>query len=251
MFERLFGDSPNPAARAAEVREDRSILDSVSEDMQRLNRRLGGQDKVTVDQYFDSIRSVERRLQKTEHQAELSPTITKPFGIPETYEDHYDLMWDLQILALQADLTRVFSFQVAREQSSRTYPKTGIAESHHDCSHHQYNPEKMSGNAKINAYHMHLFSESLEKMRNIQDGDGTLLDHSIIMYGAGMGDGNEHYPHHLPMVLVGGGNGQLKGGRHIAAKAETPLMNVGLSLLDKVGIELPSIGDSTGRLADL
>jgi hypothetical protein len=252
VFERLFGDNNDPKARAVEIREGRSILDSVSEDMNRLHRRLGGADRSTVDQYFDSIRAVERRLQRTEQQVGETPTsLEKPFGIPDRFEDHYNLMWDLQLLALQADITRVFSYQVAREQSGRTYPETGVSASHHDCSHHTYNPEKMLGNAKINTYHLQLFSAVLEKMRNMKDGDGSLLDHSIIMYGAGMGDGNEHYPHHLPTILLGGGYGKLEGNRHIAAKVDTPLMNLGLSLLDKVGVELPSVGDSTGRLSEL
>lgn len=252
VFERLFGDADTPAARVADLREGRSILDSVSDEMTRLHRRLGGSDRAIVEQYFESVRSVEQRLQKTERVAtEMPTTFDKPFGIPEAFEDHYNLMWDLQLLAFQADLTRVFSFQVAREQSGRTYPATGITESHHDCSHHQYNPEKMLANAKINTYHLQLFADVLERMRNTPDGDGSLLDHSILLYGAGMGDGNEHYPRHLPTILLGGGSGRLKGGRHLAAADETPMMNVGLSLLDKVGVELPRIGDSTGRFSDL
>jgi uncharacterized protein DUF1552 len=252
VFERLFGDGSSPSARIAQMREGRSILDSVADDMSRLNRRLGGRDRTTVNDYLDAVREVEDRLQKMQHQADATPTsIERPYGIPESFVDHYNLMLDLQRLAFQADITRVFSFQVAREQSSRSYPEAGTELAHHDASHHAYNPEKMEGNARINAYHMTLFAGFLEKMRNTPDGDGSLLDHTIFMYGAGMGDGNEHYPHHLPVVLVGGGGGLLKGGRHIATPDETPLMNVGLSLLDKIGLELPSVGDSTGRITDL
>jgi hypothetical protein len=165
--------------------------------------------------------------------------------------EHYNLMLDLQLLAFQGDITRVFSFQVSREQSPRTYPEAGTQLGHHDSSHHAYDPEKMTSNAKINAYHLTLFSKWLEKVRNTPDGDGSLLDHTIFMYGAGMGDGNTHYPHHLPCILLGGGSDQLKGNLHIQMPEDTPLMNVGLSLMDKIGIELPSIGDSTGRISDL
>ena len=253
VFERLFGDGGGQAARLARMRQDRSILDAVTEDMARLQGALGPQDRATVDEYVEAVRDVERRLQRTLRRSDSSPlpAIDPPLGIPDSFGEHARLMFDLQFLAYRGDFTRVSSFQLGRELSTRSYAELGVAEAHHDISHHQRNPEKMAKNTKINLYHMDLFSGLVEKMRATPDGDGSLLDHSMLLYGGGLGDGDLHLPHDLPLVLVGGGCGRIRGGRHLNYPADTPMMNLGLSLLDKVGVELESIGDSTGRLADL
>jgi hypothetical protein len=251
VFERLFGDGLSGEARRAQFAENRSILDAVSDDMSRLRRRLGPGDRQMVDRYAEAVREVEARLQKSAQRDAESPTSERPLGIPDSFEEHAKLMFDLLLLAYQTDATRVATFQIAREISLRSYPELGVPEGHHDISHHQNNPARMAKNTKINIYHMQLFAEFIGKMRETPDGDGSLLDHSMILYGAGMGDGNAHSPHDLPTVLLGGGCGVLKGGRHLKAPSETPFMNLGLSLLDKVGVEIPSIGDSTGRLVGL
>ena len=252
VFERLFGEGGSTANRLAEMRIDRSILDSVAGDISRLQRALGPGDRRIVDAYFGSIRDVERRLQKAEERADVSPTsLPGPLGIPDSFREHAELMFDLQFLAYQADLTRVVSFQIARELSTRSYPEAGVAEAHHDVSHHQNNPERMVKNTKINTYHVQMFSRLVEKMRSTPDGDGTLLDHSILLYGAGMGDGDQHSPHNLPVVLVGGGCGQLKKGRHIKCPLDTPMMNLGMTLLDKIGVQIDHVGDSNGELSGL
>jgi hypothetical protein len=253
VFERLFGDGSSGTARLAQMRNDRSILDSVMEDMVRLQRHLGPRDRTTVDEYLGAVRDVERRLQKTANRTDplSAPATDAPLGIPDSFDDHAKLLLDLQLLAYQADITRVVTFQIARELSVRSYPEVGVMEAHHDISHYANNPEKMAKNTKINTYHMGLFAHLVEKMHSTLDGDGSLLDHSMMLYGSGMGDGNLHRHHDLPLVVVGGGCGQLKGGRHMRYPNDTPMMNLGLSLLDKVGVELETIGDSTGRLADL
>lgn len=254
VFERMFGDGGTPSARRVEMMNDRSILDWVTEDMARLQKRLGPGDRTKIDGYLDAIRDVERRIQKAEAQSMTSAPATlavQPIGIPDDFEVHAQLMFDLQFLAYQSDVTRVVTFQIAREQSARTYPSIGVAESHHNVSHHNNQPDNIAKNTKINAYHMSLFASLVEKMRATQDGDGTLLDHSMLLYGSGFGDGNVHMPRNMNVVMVGGGCGQLKGGRHLAAPVDTPMMNLGLALLDKVGVNLDKLGDSTGRLADI
>jgi hypothetical protein len=251
VFERLFGEVQDPSIRVLQMRKDRSLLDAVRQEMVRLNRMLGAGDRAIVEEYFDAVRDVERRIRNTEARVATAPTVDQPLGIPDSFDEHAKLMFDLVALAYQADITRVVSFQITRELSGRPYPEIGVPESHHAVSHHQDVPELMVKCAKINAYHMRLFAGLVEKMQRTQDGDGTLLDHSMLLYGAGLGDSNRHVPHNLPIVLVGGGCGRLKGGRLLKAPADTPMMNLGLSLLDKVNVELPSIGDSTGRLTDL
>jgi hypothetical protein len=253
VFERMFGDGGTPAVRLAEMKNDRSILDWVTDDLTRLQRRLGAGDRARIDGYLDAVRDVEKRIQRTETQSLNSPTklATQPIGIPDDFEVHAKLMFDLQFLAYQADVTRVATFQIAREQSARTYPSIGVAESHHNVSHHNNQPDNIAKNTKINTYHMSLFAGLVEKMRATPDGDGTLLDHAMLLYGSGFGDGNVHMPRNMNVVMVGGGCGQLQGGRHLAAPMDTPMMNLGLSLLDKVGVHLDKLGDSTGRLADI
>ncbi len=250
VFERLFGDGGPAKSRVTEMRLDRSILDSVKDDIAHLQRKVGVGDRHITNAYFESIRNVERRLQRAEEHALTSPTLLSqgPVGIPDSFHEHAEIMFDLQFLAYQADLTRVVGFQIARELSNRSYPDIGVAEAHHDVSHHQNDPERMAKNAAINTYHVLLFSRLVEKMQSTPDGDGTLLDHALLFYGGGLGDGDQHSPHNLPVALVGGACGQLKGGRHVKYPLDTPLMNLGLTLLDKADVNVDHIGDSTGRL---
>jgi hypothetical protein len=253
IFERMFGDGSSPEVRRAQMRRGRSILDWVSADMNRLVRTLGPGDRTTVTEYLDAVREVEGRIQMAERQGQssLETSIARPLGIPVSDDDHFKLMIDLMFLAYRAEITRVASFQLSREQSQRTYPFIGVQNGHHEISHHMDQPDRMALNSKINTYHVSLLARLAEKMRAAPDGDGTLLDHAMILYGAGMGDGDIHSPHDLPIVLVGGGGGKLKGGRHLTPALDTPLMNLGLSMLDKAGVPLERVGDSTGTLSDL
>ena len=253
VFQRLFGDGGSVEARLAELRTDRSILDSVAESLRRLERRIGHQDRTTVDQYLESVREIERRIQKTEKNSAATPlpAVQQPAGVPDDYEEHLNLLLDLLVLGYQADITRVSCTQFAREGSGRAYPAIGVPEGHHTVSHHQLDPHNIEQYTKINSYQMSLFARLIEKMRATPDGDGTLMDHTIFLYGAGMGDGDHHTPYDLPVALVGGGCGNLRGGRHIKYPLHTPFMNLGLTLLDKVGVHLDTLSDSTGRLTDL
>jgi len=253
VFERLFGDGGSVTARLAQMRTDRSILDSVGDSMRRLERRLGLSDQRTVVDYLDAVREIERRIQKAEESNATTPlpSLEQPGGVPDDYDAHVHLLLDLTVLAYQADVTRVSCMQFARELSGRTYPGIGVPEGHHNVSHHQMDPHNIQQYTRINTYQMSLFAQFIEKLRDTPDGDGTLLDHAIMLYGAGMGDGDQHTPLNLPVALVGGGCGQLRGGRHVKYEMDTPFMNLGLTLLDKVGVEVNQIADSTGRLADL
>jgi len=249
----MFGEGGSATERAARLKRDRSVLDLALEDMARLMKRVGVRDRVTVDEYLTAVRDVEQRIQRAERQSAQSaaPIGEQPVGIPDSFDDHAKLMFDLNFLAFQADVTRVSTFQISRELSGRPYPWIGVDEGHHTVSHHQLDPEKITKATKINAYHMSLFARLLEKMKNTPDGDGSLLDHSILMYGTGMGDSDHHTPVNLPVVLAGGGCGQLAGGRHVQYPADTPMTNLGLTLLSKVGVKMDRIADSTGRLPDL
>ncbi len=251
VFRRLFGDGGSVAARLTKMRTDRSILDSVSDSLTRLERRLGLQDRATMDEYLDSVREIERRIQRAEvHNATTPlPSLAQPTGVPDDYEEHVELMHDLLVLGFQADVTRVSCMQMARELSGRSYPGIGVPEGHHTVSHHQLDQHNIAQYTKINTYHMTLFARLLDRMRRTPDGDGTLLDHSILLWGAGMGDGDHHTPYNLPITLAGGGCGTLAGGRHLKYALHTPFMNLGLSLLEKVGVQVDRISDSTGRLA--
>jgi hypothetical protein len=250
VFERLFGEGGDGRARLGQLRADRSLLDSVAEDLARLKRSLGVADQRTITDYLDAVRDVEHRIQQTESRASASPQHGDgPLGIPDVFEDHARLMFDLLFLAYQSDTTRVATFQIARELSLRSYTQVGVSEAHHDISHHGNRPEAVEKCTRINEFHMGLFAHFIEKMAAARDGDGTLLDHAMILFGASMGDGNLHSPHNLPIALVGGGCGQLKGNRHVKATFDTPFMNLGLTLLEKVGVDVDTIGDSTGRLA--
>jgi uncharacterized protein DUF1552 len=252
VFERLFGEGGGGQARLKQLRLDRSLLDSVSEDLERLKRSVGTADRRTVDDYLDAVRDVEQRIQQTEQRAASSPEAPAgPLGIPDTFEEHATLMFDLLLLAYQADITRVSTFQIGRELSLRSYPFLGVPEAHHDISHHGERPEAMEKCTRINEYHMKFFAGFIDRMAATPDGDGSLLDHSMIVFGASMGNSNVHSPHNLPIAILGGGRGQLKSNRHVKATFDTPFMNLGLTLLDKVDVHVDKIGDSTGRLTDI
>jgi len=253
IFERLFGDGGSVSARMAQMKKDQSILDSLQQDMARLQKRLGISDRRMVSDYLESIRELEGRIQRVEKNNATSPlpTVDQPAGVPDEFDEHVKLLVDMLHLAFQGDITRVSCMQIARESSTRAYPWIGVPEGHHPVSHHQNDPHNIMQKTKIDAYHISMLARLAEKMRNTPDGEGTLLDHSILVYGAGMGDGDHHTPMDLPVAIVGGGCGQLKGGRHLRYKLDTPFMNAGLTLLDKVGVHVDQIGDSTGRLKDL
>jgi hypothetical protein len=253
VFERLFGDGGSAADRLAALREDGSLIDFVSDDIAHVQKKLGPGDRTKLSQYLDTVREIERRIQKAEQQTANSaaPDLTRPIGVPSAYGDHAKLMFDLQALAMQADITRVITFQLAREASTRTYPEVGVPEAHHPTSHHGNDPEKLEKLAKINAYHVSLFAYYLEKLKSIPDGDGSLLDHSMILLGSGMGNPDVHNHVNLPIVVAGGGAGKLKGGRHIKYEEPTPLANLHLTLLDKVGIHLDSFADSKGTIDEV
>ena len=253
VFQRLFGDGGSVEARLAQMQTDRSILDSVTDSINQLERKLGPSDRVMMEEYLDAVREIERRIQRTvqNNASGPLPTAQQPTGLPDTYEEHVDTLFEMLVLAYQADITRVSCFQMARELSGRTYPHIGVPEGHHTVSHHQLNPHNIEQYTKINIHQVSLFSKLIDRMHNTPDGDGSLLDHSIMMYGTGMGDGDHHTPYNLPVILVGGGSGKMKGGRHIKYAMHTPFMNLGLTLLDKVGVQVDSISDSTGLLTNL
>lgn len=249
VFERMFGDPGSREQRLARVREDRSILDSIRQEEHRLRRGLGQADGLRVTEYLENIREIERRIQSAEKQAASDLAIPdSPAGVPQQYADHVGLMFDLMAIAYQADITRVVTFMLARELSPRAYPQIGVPDPHHSISHHQNAPDKIEGHAKINTYHVLLFSKFLEKLKNTPDGDGSLLDHSMMVYGSGMANGNQHTHNPLPMVIVGGASGRLAGNRHIKTKPDTPLGNGLLGIAAKADIEIDKIGNSTERL---
>ena len=253
LFQRLFGDGGSVEARIAQMKTDRSILDSVSDSISNLEKDLGHGDKVVVDEYLTAVREIERRIQRAEQNnaSRPLPSVEQPDVVPDTFEEHIDTLFEMLALAYQADVTRVSVMQMARELSGRAYPDIGVPEGHHTVSHHQLNPHNIQQYTRINTHHVSLFKKFVDRLANTQDGDGTLLDHSILLYGTGMGDGDHHTPYNLPVVLIGGGRGTLEGGRHLSYPMHTPFMNLGLSLLDKGGGEVASISDSTGRLSDL
>ena len=249
VFERLFGDGGSSAERRAELRKNASILDWVSDDISRLQGKLGATDRTRVSEYLDTVREVERRIQKAEQltkEARL-PDLDRPVGVPASYGDHARLMFDLQALALQGDVSRVITFQLAREASTRTYSDAGVTDPHHPTSHHANDPAKLATLAKINAYHVSLFAYFLEKLKSIPDGDGSLLDHTLYLFGSGMGNPDAHDHANLPILVAGG----MKGGRHVKYKEPTPLANLHLTLLDRVGVRLESFADSRGRVQEL
>ena len=254
VFERLFGDndSTDPATRRARRRAQQSILDSVQEDVARLRRELGAGDRRKVGAYLDAVRDVERRIAIAERQGDDDlPLLERPLGVPATFAEHAGLMYDLQLLAWQTDRTRVTTFMSGHELSGRTYREIDVPDAHHPLSHHRNVPEALAKLTKINTYHTTLFASFLERLAATPDGDGSLLDHAMILYGAGMSDSNAHSPYNLPVLLAGGGAGQLHGGRHLVYPSGTPLANLHVSLLDKLGVDVDRIGDSTGALPRL
>jgi hypothetical protein len=250
LFERLFGDGSSTVERLANKQEDRSILDSVTKETGRLEKGLGARDRSRISEYLDNIREIERRIQKAETQASTStlPVPETPIGVPESFEEHAKLMFDLQALAYQADITRVSTFMLARDLSQRTFPQIGVPEPHHATSHHGNNPATIAKLAKINNYHISLLAYFIGKLKATPDGDGTLLDHSMILYGSSMSNPNEHNHFPLPLLLLGGASGQLKGGRHLKFPERTPMSNMLLSVLAKSGVHMDKLGDSTGVL---
>jgi hypothetical protein len=251
VFEHLFGasDSTEREARLRRLQADRSLLDSVTDEIAGLRRTLGRGDRSKLTGYLDSVRDIERRIQIAETQSDREfPEVVQPAGIPAKFEEYAAVMFDLMMVAYQADLTRVCTFLFGREKSVRTYPEIGISDPHHPTSHHQNIPARLERLSKINTFHMQLFARFLEKLRSTPDGDGSLLDHSMIIYGAGMSNSNAHIPANLPILLACGGGGQVKGGRHVRLPADTPLANLHLTVLDKMGIAAERFGDSTSGL---
>ena len=253
VFERLFGEGGSLADRRAALKKRASLLDSVTEEITRLKKKLGPADRARVSQYLETVREVERRIQKAEADASDNPLpdLDRPLGVPASYAEHARLMFDLQILALQGDVTRVITFQLARETSNRTYPEIGVSDPHHPLTHHGNDPEKIAKVAKINQFHVSLFAEFIAKMKAIPEGNGSLLDHSLYLYGSGMGNPNVHDHKNLPIIVAGGAAGRMKGGRHIRYAEPTPLANLHLTLLDKVGVRLDSFADSHGKVDEL
>ncbi|MDB4353980.1 DUF1552 domain-containing protein [Akkermansiaceae bacterium] len=253
VFESLFGEGGTPEERRAALQKRASLLDSVSEDMKRLQRGLGANDRARVTDFLDSIREVERRIQQAELDTteKLLPDLDRPMGVPAAYADHARLMFDLQLLAFQGDITRVTTFQIARETSNRSYPEIGIPDPHHPLSHHGNDPKKIEKLSKINAFHVSLFAEYLEKLKATPEGNGSLLDNSLLLFGSGIGNPNVHDHTNLPIIVAGGGSSGMKGNRHIRYEKPEPLANLHLSLLDKAGVKLDSFGDSTGKIKGL
>ncbi len=253
VFERLFGEGGSAASRRAALQDRANLLDSFTGDIAKLKQRVGPRDRARVDQYLESIRQVEREIERAEKSVAENnlPDVDRPVGVPAAFADHAKLMFDLQILAFQADITRVVAFQLTREQSNRTYPEIGVPDPHHPTSHHGNDPEKLAKISKINTFHVSLFSDFLQRMKATPDGDGSLLDHSVYVYGSGMGNSSIHDHENLPILVAGGAGSGLKGGRHIRFERGTNLANLHLTLLDRVGVHLDAFMDSTGKIEDL
>lgn len=254
LFERMFGssDSTDARVRAARLSQDRSLLDSVNDRVNQLQKKLGKSDNRKVDDYLTSLRDVERRIRKAEEQSSNAlPDVAQPAGIPNVFEDHVRLLYDLQLLAYQSDLTRVITFMYGREQTGRPYPQIGVPDPHHPLTHHQNNPTKMEKCTRIQRHHLMLFGEYLEKLRNTSDGDGSLLDHTALLFGGGISNSDRHTHGPLPTLLLGGGAMGFKGGRHVIFPEHTPLTNLQLTLLNKLGVPTEKLGDSTGQFKEL
>jgi len=253
VFDRLFGDGATAEERLERIEQERSILDAVTGQVRRLQGNLGAADRTRVTEYLDTVREIERRIILAEKQNSESGIAVPatPAGVPDDHEAHTKLMFDLMAIAFQADITRVATFMMAREVSYRTFPMLGISEAFHPASHHQNNPARLEQLSKINTYHVGLFGYMLDKLRSTKDGDGTLLDNTLMLYGSGMSNSNIHNHSPLPIVLGGGAAGTLKGGRHLKYPEETPMANLLLSILHKAGVKQDSIGDSTGPLAEV
>ena len=254
VFERLFGssESTDGRVRASRLRQDRSILDSVTARVRQLQRTLGPADNTKVNDYLESLRDVERRIQKAEEQSAREIIgVDQPAGVPDGFEPHVRLLYDLQLLAYRSDLTRVITFMYGREQGGRPYPQIGVPEPHHSLTHHQNDPVKMAKCTTIQTYHVRLFADYLEKLRATPDGEGSLLDHVILLYGSGISNSDRHTHGPLPTLLLGGGAGTITGGRHLVYPDDTPLTNLQLTLLDKMGVPAEKLGDSTGQFKEL
>jgi hypothetical protein len=253
VFERLFGDggTTDPAVRAKRTEQDRTILDYVRGDLARIEPGLGVRDKRKLDEYFESIRDIERRIQKAEQQKMQMPVMESPVGIPDSFEEHAKLMADLMVIAWQTDMTRVITFMMAREGSNRSYREIGVPDGHHSVTHHQNDPEKVAKTQKIDEHHVKSFAYLVKRLDETKDGDGTLLDHSMILYGSSIRDGNVHDHHDLPLVLVGGKGAGIETGRHIRYKPETPMTNLLVTMLDRSGVPAETLGDSTGKVDQL
>jgi hypothetical protein len=250
VFERLFGDGGSSTERLARVRATGSILDSVLAEARQLAGSLGPGDTRKLDEYLDAVREIERRIQSAEARGAQDIELPeRPTGIPESFDEHARLMFDLQVLAFRADMTRVASMILARELSGLSYPNIGVPDAHHNVSHHRDDPELIDRKSRIDTHHVQLFAEFAEKLAATPDGDGSLLDNSLIIYGSGMGDGNLHRHENLPCLLAGSLGGRLRTGRHLAYPEPTPMTNLLLTVLAKVGVEQVSLGDSTGPLA--
>jgi len=253
LFERLFGDGGTPEQRQAELAKNASLLDWVMADIASYQSRLGAGDRARVDEYLTTVREVERRIQRAQAQSETAalPDLERPANVPEEWEEHVKLMIELQVLALQADLTRVVTFQLAREASTRTYPQIGVAEPHHPVSHHGNDPAQLEKLARINQYHVSFFAHLLERLDSVEEAGGTLLDNTTYLMGSGMGNPDIHDHSNLPLVVASGAQTGIKGGRHIRYEEQTPLANLHLSLLDSMGVHLDSFADNTGRVDEL
>jgi hypothetical protein len=251
VFERLFGgsNSTDKAARLVRIKKEKSILDDITGEAREMMQDVGHDDRSRLSEYLDGMRDVERRIQLAEQQSSRElPAMERPTGIPGEFVDHLKLMFDLQVLAFQTDMTRMITFMTGPEQNNRTYGEIGVPDVHHSVSHHRSDPANLEKIAKIDEYHSQLLTYYLEKLRNTRDVEGSLLDNVIIMYGSAMSDGNAHLLHNLPLVLIGGGSGQLKGGRHIRYKLDTPMTNLYLAVMDLLDIPVENFGDSTGKL---
>jgi hypothetical protein len=253
VFERMFGQGGSATERLARIKEDRSILDAITKDVASLQLQLGASDRQMMTQYLENVREIERRIQRAEQsQGDEDLSLpARPAGVPFDYEEHIKLMYDLMVLAYQADVTRVMTFMVSREVSNRTYPQVGVTDGHHAISHHQNRAEKMEKNVRIQTYNIGQFGYFLEKLKNTPDGDGSLLDHAVLLYGSNMSNSNAHDHFPLPNLVVGGAAGRMKGGRHLKYLDRTPMTNLLVSMLDKVGVKQESLGDSSGLLANL
>ncbi len=251
VFERLFGDSrsTDPAIRLERIEKEKSLLDSITAAASRLRQKVGPEDRARLDEYLDGMRDVERRIQMAELQSSRDlPSVDRPVGIPDNWVDHLKLMFDLQVLAFQTDMTRMITFMTAPEQSNRTYREIDVPDVHHALSHHRNDAENLEKIAKIDAHHTQLLTYYLDKLRATRDVDGSLLDNMIIMYGSSMSDGNDHLLQNLPILLLGGGSGQLPGSGHIRYPKDTPIANLYLTIMEKLGIDIDSFGDSDSRL---
>lgn len=249
VFEKLFGDGSTNADRLARRQQSRSLLDSVMQEVSSLQKELPADDRVKLTGYLDDVREIERRIQKAQNQIPAGMALPEaPVGVPESFDEHFKIMYDLQVLAFRAEITRIATMMYARDTSGAVYPQSGVREGFHVASHHSNNRANMDRFALINRYHVEMLAYFLDKLKTTPDGDGTLLDHSMVLYGSSMSNGNQHDHDPLPVILAGGASGQLKGGHHLHYAKHTPMSNLLLSMLDKLGIDQSTHGDSTGKL---